>query len=546
LSRKSTKSSSLRKFIIIGVIAALVGSTLAVVYNPSAPKNPSTPTTPISQQDQGKLLFCGSGIPNSNRYIQEFVIPTGCSEPVGITVDTNGMIWFAESFAKKIGKFDPTTKKIEEYALPEASEQEKKVMPVASTWSMKFDKQGNLWFPDVFTNAIWKFDPNSAKFEKYKISTTTQFGTSYPINMDFDRNGKIWFSEIYGKKLGTLDPAIAQQNSNSSITELPIRVDLETLGPVAIDKDGKIWFTALTYPSIGRLMKLDPVKNTLTAYNMPKGISSPIGVTPDNNGNLWINDHGTSTFVKFNPETNETATYVTSLPLRKTSIGLYEKCLTQPGGSSITCPGLPVSLPYWNSIDSKGRIWLNEHQGNSIAVFDPATETLIEYFIPTQNPNWGDCENYLEPCGIANPLQFTLAPDGKVWFTEWSESKIGMLDPILPLPISLEINAKKPNIVSDGETLTLNVAVTANEKLNSNVQMRVSGTIVPSGRLFNMTAEFSEQELTFSEPSTKAVKLKLTPDDKLAPGNYRITVSARYNEVTYSKITELTVEPSKL
>jgi uncharacterized membrane protein len=104
----------------------------------------------------------------------------------------------------------------------------------------------------------------------------------------------------------------------------------------------------------------------------------------------------------------------------------------------------------------------------------------------------------------------------------------------------------EPVTVSHGETATLDLAISATEKLNSNVQMRISGTIAPVGRLFNMTAEFSEEELTFSEPSTKNVSLKLTPEDELASGNYRITVSARYNEVTYSKIVELIVEPSKI
>ncbi len=535
MSRKAKKSGNPRKFIIIGVAAALVASTLAVVYNPSSP-----------QQDEAKALFCGSGVANSNRHIQEFVIPTGCSEPVGITVDPNGNVWFAESAKRNIGKFDPNTKKFDEYALPDAKEQEK-TMPVASIWSMKFDDNGNLWFPDVQANAIWKFDPNTSRFETYKILTTTEFGTSYPINFNFDKNGKIWFSEIYGKNIGMLDPSKVEHNTNSGIIELSARVDLETLGPLAIDNEGNIWFTALTYPASGKLMKLEPEKKVFTTFNMPEGVSSPVGIAPDRDGNLWINDHGTSAFVKFNPETNTTSTYVTSLPLRSTSIGGYEKCLTQPYGSSITCPGLPVSLPYWNVVDSQGRIWFNEHQGNSIAVFDPATETLIEYFVPTQNAGWAACEDYVEPCGIANPLQFTLAPDGKVWFTEWSESRIGMLDPNLPLPISLEIStSNKPNQVSHGETLTLNVGVTANEKLSSNVEMRISGTIVPTGRLFNITAEFSEEELTFDGPSTKTVTLKLTPEDDLEPGNYRITVSARYNEVTYSKIVGLTVMPSNI
>lgn len=532
ISRKAKKSSVTKKFIVIGAIVALVASTLAIAYTP-----------PNKQEREAKALFCGSGIANSNKYIQEFVIPSECAEPVGITVDANGNVWFAESAARKIGKFDPTTKKFSEYALPDVKMQEE-VMPVAPVWSMRFDEDSNLWFPDVLTNAIWKFYPNTARFEKYNIPSMTEFGTSYPINFDFN-DGKIWFSEIYGKKIGILDPSLAQHNTINGITELPVRVDLETLGPLAFDNDGNIWFTALTYPASGKLMKLDPKQNTLTTYDIPANISSPIGIAPDNDGNLWINDHGTSTFVKFNPETGAMKTYVTSLPVRETSIGGYEKCLTQPDGSPLTCAGLPVSLPYWNAIDSKGRIWFNEHQGNSLAVFDPTTETLIEYFIPTQNAKWGDCENYSEPCGIANPLQFTVAPDGKVWFTEWSENKIGVLDPNLPLPILLEISSAK-NIVSHGKAIEFNIQVTANERLDSNVEMRISGTIVPTGRLFNMTAEFSEQELTFTEPSTKNVTLKLTPEDELAPGNYRITVSARYNEVTYSRIAELTVVPSKI
>jgi len=547
MSRKPKKTRKVNKFVIIGLAAALVASTLAVVYNPINP-----------QQDEAKALFCGSGVANSNRYIQEFVIPTECSEPVGITVDSNGMVWFAESAKRKIGKFDPATGKFDEYALLDSKEQEK-TTPVASIWSMKFDDQGNLWFPDVLANAIWKFDPNTARFETYKILTTTDFGTSYPINLDFDNSGKIWFSEIYGKNIGVLDPNKVQHNTSNGISEISARTDLETIGPLAFDKDGNIWFTALTYPAVGRLMKFEPEKKVFTTFNMPEGISSPVGIAPDKDGNLWINDHGTSAFIKFNPDTNTTTTYVTSLPLRNTSIGGYEKCLTQPYGSSITCPGLPVSLPYWNTIDSQGRIWFNEHQGNSIAVFDPATETLVEYFIPTQNSRWAACEEYTEPCGIANPLQFTLADDGKVWFTEWSENKIGVLNPDLSLPISVQILSDRESLsgkdlsgisgpyrVSHGETLTLNVWVTANEKLNDSVQMRISGTIVPAGRLFNMTAEFSEEELTFNEPSTKNVTLKLTPEDELAPGNYRITVSARYNEVTYSKIIELTVVPTKI
>jgi len=521
VSRKVKKSSNTKKFIIIGAAAALIVSTIAIAYNPG----PSA---------------------RSNTYIKEFVLPSQSAAPVGITVDSSGMVWFAESGTRKIGRFDPFTEKFTEYALP-GSQQQAGPNPIASIWVLKFDKDGNLWFPDVPSNAIWKFDPQTAEFETYKIPTSSEFGTSYPINLEFGDDGKIWFSEIYGKNIGMLDPSLIQHNTNKGVTEISPSTNLETLGPLALDNDGNIWFTALTFPISGKLMKFEPKENSFATYSMPQGITSPVGIAPDDDGSLWINDHGTSMFINFNPSTNETTQYATSLPQRSTSIELYEKCLKQPNGSAITCHGYPVSLPYWNAIDGQGRIWFNEHQGNSIGVFDPSSGTLIEYFIPTQNPQWGACENYQEPCGISNPLQFTLAPNGKVWFTEWSESRIGVLDSNVPVPISLEIlTDDKPITLSHGETLTLDIALTASEKLNANVQMRISGTIAPVGRLFNMTAEFSEEELTFNEPSTKNVSLKLTPDDELVPGNYRITVSTRYNEVTYSKIIELTVLPSKI
>lgn len=546
MSRKVKKSSNAKKIIVLGIGAALVASLLAAVSLSSSPgvEPQSGLGGDSGSQGDARALFCGSGIANSNEYIQEFVIPSKCSEPVAIAVDQNGIVWFAESATRKIGKFDPNTKQFEEFPLPDAKEQEK-IAPVASIWDMKFDKDGNLWFPDVIANAIWKFDPKRETFQVFKIPTTSQFGTSYPINFNFDDNGNIWFSEIYGKKIGMLDTANAKHNTSEGLREFVAEVDLETLGPLTLDDNGNIWFTALTYPVSGKLMKFDIDSNSFSVYNMPKGISSPVGILTDKDGNLWINDHGTSAFFKFNPETNELTTYVTSLPRATTSLGGYERCLTQLGGSSLTCPGLPVSLPYWNEIDDKGRLWFNLHQGNAMAVFDPKEETLIEYFIPTQNPNWAACDGYDEPCGIANPLQFALEPDGKVWFTEWSENKIGVLNPNSPLPIKLDVmrnNAK----VSNGESAEIELKVTANEKLDSAVNMRISSTIIPTGRLFNMTAQFSEEKIFFDEPSTKTVTLTLTPEQNLIPNEYRITVSAEYKEITYSRIIHLTVEPSKI
>lgn len=69
----------------------------------------------------------------------------------------------------------------------------------------------------------------------------------------------------------------------------------------------------------------------------------------------------------------------------------------------------------------------SKHTGNKIAKFDPSENRMIEYWIPSQNKPFGMCgEN--ERCGIANALQFTASSNNTVWFTEWTENKIGYIN----------------------------------------------------------------------------------------------------------------------
>ena len=54
--------------------------------------------------------FCSANeLAGSNEHVKEYKIPTACTQPLAITVDHNGTVWFAQTNTGKVAKFDPLT-----------------------------------------------------------------------------------------------------------------------------------------------------------------------------------------------------------------------------------------------------------------------------------------------------------------------------------------------------------------------------------------------------------------------------------------------------
>jgi hypothetical protein len=64
-------------------------------------------------------LSATTGVASNNlpKYVDEYAAPTSNSAPLAITVGKNGMIWFTESNATKLGMFDPMNKTFKEWML---------------------------------------------------------------------------------------------------------------------------------------------------------------------------------------------------------------------------------------------------------------------------------------------------------------------------------------------------------------------------------------------------------------------------------------------
>ncbi len=493
----------------------------------------------VSDTSAGKQVLekyethlCGASFEKQTRYIQEYTIPFPCSQPVGITVqylDSNftdtPKIWIAATWIGYLVVFDPDSRRFSEFI--EIPNWKTKGIFGSMVWDMKFDKNGDLWFTDQVNNAVWRYFINDKKFEMYKVPTNS----SYPSSISFDSQGRVWFSEIFGKRLGVIDPIEASNNTTSGIHEYELNLSeedgFETMGPLAMNNNkSAVWFTVVDFPKTGHIIRFDIEKKKFEIFKLADGVGVPVGIVEDNEGRLWINDHATNLFFVFEPKTGEVVKYSTSLPTSRNST---------------------TTLPYYN-IFWDGKLYFNEHEGNAMAYFDTANSTLVEYRIPSRGDIWGN---------TSNPLQFTLDKNGSAWFTEWTENKLGLLDSKkakeIPLWISLPTNSTTINLDKekdrDGKSIEIFVypnrsnLIENGEGKNLPVRMTVAGTMSYTGKLWNLTGQFSEEEFYFPEKGTDPyiIRLKLTPTQDLVPGNYTLTVGARYGTVTYSQIVDLNI-----
>ena len=73
----------------------------------------------LGYSDDQALQFCSTNeYAMSNEYVKEYKIPTACTQPLAITVDHNGIVWFAQTGTGKVAKFDPLTETFTEYTNP--------------------------------------------------------------------------------------------------------------------------------------------------------------------------------------------------------------------------------------------------------------------------------------------------------------------------------------------------------------------------------------------------------------------------------------------
>jgi streptogramin lyase len=207
--------------------------------------------------------------------VVEYPIPTSLacflnppsSNPFGITSLPNGIalgrdqaVWFTEECGNKMGRLDPATGAIDEYALP---------LPNSHPLGIAAGPDGALWFTQRFS-AIGRIT-TGGEITEYPLEPGAN-----PQRITVGHDSALWFTELGTSEIGRI-------TSGGELSEFPVTGGA---GPgITSGPDNAIWFTRATANAIARMDLTGTVTNT---YTIPTPLSSSLQITPGPHRTLWF------------------------------------------------------------------------------------------------------------------------------------------------------------------------------------------------------------------------------------------------------------------
>ena len=492
---------------------------------------------PPDQQDQ----YCGTGEAISNRYVKEYKIPTACTQPLAITTDPHGTVWFAQTNSGNLAKFDPLTEKFTEFDNPvwdnyfqALSESVGEKIPARSMmWGIDYSSDGSIWYTDGYHDALWKFSISDESYDRLQYPNPEDSEGVFPQKLTVD-GSRIIVNDLLGSRISFFE--FAQVGQEIRTFAIPSPLENSITSGFTIDSEDNVWYTTWIPDETGILVKFDypayesqqaisPITQGLLLekfvefYQFPTGMITPNGVAVGPDQKIWLADTSSNYFFSFDPRTEEFTKYVTSIP----TIDSY--------GNASDFIKNPVSRPYWIE-RSDGNLIMNEHNANRIGVFNPFSETLVEYTVPSRNPNWADCEG-IDYCGVAQVFDFAAYGE-KIWFTEWVENNIGVVDTSIPLPFSIDID-KKQITLEKGQTtqLTLEVAKTLfSDAFDVNVNSSSAST-------FSDIIITHENSFSLSDKTT--ISVEIMASEHALSGTHKVLLGAYTNDIAVSQFVTVIV-----
>lgn len=275
----------------------------------------------------------------------EYDLPARTRQPHDVIVDSQGLVWYASFGEQILGRLNPKTNEIKEWAIPvNKPDRNKGVLDV------QFDEDENVWVGNGLQNAIHRFDRKTEKFQTYPLSK--EFDADHvellflsPKNHKVD--GKVWVNNNGDWSLLRVDLATGKWERFE-----PFKFPRPNIYQVLSDSQNNGWFTVFGRAHIGRI---DAKTGDIKLFETPIPNTAPRRGMVDSKDRVWAALNRTDRVAMLDPSTGKFETW--SL-------------------------GIPEYYAYDVWTDKNGEAWASTEYADRVVRLNPATGEIIRYLLP--------------------------------------------------------------------------------------------------------------------------------------------------------------------
>lgn len=274
----------------------------------------------------------------SNLEFESWLVPTLGQRPRDPVEDADGNIWWVGQWLDILGRINPATGEMTEFALPEG----------AKPHSVEIGPDGGVWYTGNKNATMGRLDPVSGQIREFPMPDPA---ARDPHTHVFDASGMLWFSLQQSNMVGRLDP----QSGETRLVTAP--TPRSRPYGVKIAADGTVWVAC---NGSNCLLKVDPQTMAIEEIKLPGESTHVRRLDIDAKGDIWWVNSGLGRLGRYSPKSGEIKEW--------------------PSPSGLK------SHPYAIAI-YKGAVWYNESgvRPDMLVRFDPENETFQSWPMPSDD-----------------------------------------------------------------------------------------------------------------------------------------------------------------
>ncbi len=277
----------------------------------------------------------------------EYDLPRETIEPHDVIVDDRGTVWYSSFGEQNLGRLDPKTGKVTEFAIPE----HKPGFPTGLL-GLRSDPDGNLWFGNMYQATIARFDRKTESFRFWPLEgeeniDAAQINMASPQSSGVD--GKVWAQNNGFAGVHRLDIASGKIETFVPFKGVPGPHNIYDVIP---DSRNNVFFTDFRQRHIGRI---DAKTGAVKLYEIPTPDSAPRRGSMDAQDRLWFGEYHADRIGMFDTKTEQ-----------------FKEWPVAPKWSA----------PYDVATDRNGEAWTGSMLSDRVTRLNPATGDAINYLLP--------------------------------------------------------------------------------------------------------------------------------------------------------------------